>query len=63
MKTLELNQMENLEGGTWQGCAGGAVGLSYAYVNSGAAFLGGWWGLAAAAVVGCVVGALGTSDS
>jgi len=59
MKKLELNQMENLEGGfSWSGCASGGMGLAYSYGTSGAAIVGGFWGLGAAALVGCVVGGI-----
>ncbi len=65
MKKLELNQMENLQGGgwSWKGCAGGGTGLAYAYSQSPAVIVGGWWGLAAAAVVGCVTGGVGAGPS
>jgi hypothetical protein len=55
MKKLELDQMENLKG---EGCATGAMGLSWAYMTSGAAIVGGFWGLGAAAIVGCAAGYL-----
>ena len=59
MKNLELNQMENLQGGfNWQACVGGGGSLAWAYANSPAAIFGGLWGLAAAAAVGCVASGL-----
>ena len=59
MKKLELNQMENLNASfSWSGCAMGATGLAYSYGTSGAAIVGGFWGLGAAAAVGCVLGGM-----
>ena len=65
MKTLELNQMENLEGGdfNWRACASGGGTLAWAYANSPAAIFGGLWGLAAAAAVGCVASGLALSSA
>jgi len=64
MKKLELNQMENIYGSkmgwSWKGCAGGGTTLALAYgSNILAVAVGGWWGLAGAAVVGCVIGGVG----
>ena len=55
MKKLELNQMELVKG---TGCVSGAMGLSFSYMASGAAIVGGFWGLGAAALVGCAAGYL-----
>ncbi|MCI2230035.1 hypothetical protein MC378_12725 [Polaribacter sp. MSW13] len=66
MKSLELNQMENIygEGWSWKGCAGGGSGLAIAYAgNAAAVIVGGWWGLAGAAIVGCVIGGVGAGVS
>ena len=56
MKTLGLNQMENIQGGFsvegWLTSAGTAelvLGWKVALVA-------GWWGLGAVAIVGCAVG-------
>ena len=55
MKKLELNQMENVQGGwSWEGCAVGAMTTTLA-AGGYAAALGGPWGVLALAVVGCVV--------
>ncbi len=54
MKKLEMNQMENLEGGwSWGACGAGAGG---ALVIAGwqAAAVGGWIGVGICAGLGCV---------
>ncbi len=55
MKTLELNQMESVQGG---GCAEGAVAGLVIGVQSGIGISFGPWGLLASAVVGCIAGSL-----
>ncbi len=57
MKKLELNQMENIQGGwSWGGCATTA-GTSLMVLGWKAAIVAGWWGVGAVAAVGCVIGA------
>jgi hypothetical protein len=55
MKTLDFNQMENVEGGwSWESCAVGA-GLFLAHGGWVAAAAGGWIGVGLLAGAGCVV--------
>jgi len=56
--------MEELQGGwSWFGCANSATTLAFAYgSNAAAVVIGGLWGLAGAAVVGCVAGGLAISQ-
>lgn len=52
------------EGWSWKGCAGGGTSLAFAYAgNTLAVIAGGWWGLAGAAVVGCIIGGVGAGTS
>jgi len=64
MKTLELKQMESLQGGwSWFGCVNSAGTLVFAYgSNLAAVAIGGLWGAVAAGVVGCVAGGLAMSN-
>lgn len=57
MKSLNFEQMENLEGGSWAGCARGAGMLMWASAPYAIA-LGGWVGLAAIGAVGCIAAQL-----
>ncbi len=59
MKKLEMEQMEEINGGwSWGDCLSGAVaGGSLAY-QTGAAFIGGGWGLVGMMAAGCVIGGL-----
>ncbi len=55
MKTLELSQMENTQAGwSWTACATGA-GTSVETLGFLAAFCGGWLGVGAVAIAGCVI--------
>jgi len=56
MKTLELNQMENIQGGfSVNGCLRTA-GTSELVLGWKAALVAGWWGVGAVAIVGCAIG-------
>lgn len=60
MKTLELNQMENVNGSwSWEACAtGGAFGVLTS-VQTGAVIYGGPWAMLGGAVLGCIGANLG----
>lgn len=62
MKNLELNQMENLNGGEmqwdWGNCASGALAGVVVFAESPSAWVTGWWGLGVTAAAGCVMGGL-----
>jgi len=55
MRTLEMSEMEMIEGGfNWGACGRGGGMLAYAYGNSPAVVFG-LYGMLAAGLVGCVV--------